>query len=290
MNAVALQSAPCAPAPLGLPLKKRSSKFDKDREPITALLCENGLAICKSLGIHSAHIKRSSNSPHVAVTVIHPETNKRVSVALWKIVTARVEAGWSVEFLNGNATDLRIENLVTVAPPAESNEQEEDAKPQELPLSPEQLAKVERQRQVFERLTSEEAKEFHSYLCATARNQLKGSFRLTEDVASQIFAENVWPRLMAGECDDEDFEGLRRFAAGAVAFQAKFVATLAKGGKWGDSVPERPRHLAKHKIQLLEYDCNFTDAAYADINCEIPARPTRSLGTADEQTFGQEED
>src|SRR6266404_2981652 len=109
MTQVALQPAPCTS--LGLPLKKRKSKFDKDSEPPIAALCENGLAICESLGIRSAHLKRTSNCPHVAVNITHPENGKRKSVALWKVITARFEAGWSVEYLNGNATDLRIENL-----------------------------------------------------------------------------------------------------------------------------------------------------------------------------------
>ena len=282
MNAVVLQAAPCAPAPLGLPLKKRSSKFEKDREPITALLYENGLAICQSLGILSAHIKRTSNSPHVAVTVRHPESGKRVSVALWKIVTARMEPGWAVEYLNANVTDLRIENLKTIAPPVESDDQEEDeAKLPELPLSPEQQAKVERQRQVFADMSSEEHKEFLKFLCSAARSKIKGNFALTEDVVSEIFACVVWPLIMSGRCEDEDLAGLRRFAAGVVAFRAKHVATLAKGGHWGDSIPERPRHLAKHGIKLLEYDCDFTDAAYADLHDEIPARPTRIFRDAE---------
>lgn len=207
MTAVVLQAAPCAPAPLGLPLKKRKSTIGKDREPSKVLLCENGLAVCKTLGIRSAHIKRSSNAPHVAVTVIHPDTNKRVSVALWKIVTARVEPGWSVQYLNDNATDLRIENLKTISPTERDEQAEADAKHisefnaalRALPLSPAQQAKVERQHRVFDALTSDEQNAFYKYLCGTARNRLGGdsNFALTEDVVSEIFAFNVWPRIVA---------------------------------------------------------------------------------------------
>jgi len=90
MIEVALHAALSAPAPIGLPLLKRkmkSSPFDTDKEPSTVLLCDNGKAICESLGVRSAHIKRSANTPHVAVTVKHPDTGKRVSIALWKLVT-----------------------------------------------------------------------------------------------------------------------------------------------------------------------------------------------------------
>src|SRR5713226_3466346 len=194
MTQVALRPAPCTS--LGLPLKKRKSKFDKDSEPPVAVLCENGLAICKSLGINSAHLKRTSNCPHVAVTITHPETEKRKSIALWKIITARVEAGWSVQYLNGDATDLRNENLKTVEPGERDTQADADtkhivelnAKLRALPLSAEQQAKVQRQTEVFERLTSEEQKAFHAYLCGAARKSIKTNFRLVEDVVSEIFA------------------------------------------------------------------------------------------------------
>jgi hypothetical protein len=297
MPDVVVVDAPRAAAPVGLPLVKRRSESDKDREPTTALLCDNGLAICRSLGIKSAHLKRTSNSPHVAVTVVHPVTNKRQSVALWKIVTARVEAGWSCEFLNGNVTDLRLENLKTVSPTERDEQAEADAlhitefnlKLAALPPSKEKQDKIARQRQLFEGLSAEEQKEFHKYLCGAARKHIS-NFNLVEDVVSEIFADQVWPQIVAGKCDAETFEGLRAYAAAIVAFHADIYSKLSAGGHWGDFVPDRPRKLAQHGVKLLEYSPEFTDAAHAEENNLLAARPTH-VGDADDQwskTFGKQ--
>jgi hypothetical protein len=301
MTEAAMQAAPRASAPIGLPLLKRKMKrspFDTDKEPSTVLLCDNGKAICESLGVRSAHIKRSANTPHVAVTVKHPDTGKRVSIALWKLVTTRVEAGWSVEYLNDQVTDLRLENLKTVSPAQRDEQAEADAEHitdfnaqlASLPLSAAQLAKIERQRQVFEHLSTQEQKDFYKYLCGVASSKIKNNFELTEDKTSEIFAFEVWPLIMAGKCDDEDFIGLRRFAAGVVAFHAENFAKLTAGGHCGHTVPERPRHLAKHRVKLLEYIPEVTDAVYAEENNFLPARPTH-VGDADDQwsrTFGKQ--
>jgi hypothetical protein len=300
MTEVALQAAPRASAPIGLPLLKRkmkSSPFDTDKEPSTVLLCDNGKAICESLGVRSAHIKRSANMPHVAVTVKHPDTGKRVSIALWKLVTARVEPGWTVEYANGNATDLRLENLKTVSPTQRDEQEEADAKHisefnaalRALPLSAKQQGKVERQRQVFEGLSTQETKDFYKYLCGVASSKING-YELTEDKTSEIFAFEVWPLIMAGECNDEYFIGLRRFAAGVVAFHANNFSRLTSGGHCGHTVPERPRHLAKYRVKLLEYIPEITDAVYAEENNLLAARPTH-VGDTDDQwmkTFGKQ--
>jgi len=255
------------------------------------LLCDRGLAVCESLGIKSAHLKRSSNSPHIAANVTHPETGKRLSVALWKIVTTRAEAGWSVEYLNRNVCDLRLENLKTIPPPdAEPEDDTETIAEEEVAaMSPEVEQKIQRQRKVFEDLTSDQQKKFYKILCLVASKRMK-KYNLTEDVVSEIFADRVWPRIVSGKCNHETFEGMLAFAAQIVDFHANTYAKSAVSGCWGDSVPDRPRLMAKHGIKMLEYIPDVTDAAYAQENGLLPARPTR-VGNADEQwerTFGKE--
>ena len=281
--------APQATTVLCLPLAKRKTTAStemeavKKFEPTHVSLCERGADLCAVQGIKSAHIKRTSNAPYVAVTLKHPKTGKRVSVALWKIVTGRWESGWSVRYINRSICDLRLENLETAEPePDEPETAEPEPNLKHAPMIADPFV-IELQKGLVET----NAEDFQIYLKKTAYKVLrKGITRnlreLSEDLVSAMLP-GLWKQIVNGNVKHQSYKGLRGWAARCVALQAGKLAKLGEHGHWGHSIPEKPERAAKFDIALMEYDAAFTDAAKAEADGELKPRPTSAAKDSDSQ-------
>jgi hypothetical protein len=248
--------------PCSLLLGSRRSKKaqHQDGQPQQVLLCDTGMEICRSKGIKSCHLKRSSNGQHVAVSLTNPATGKRQSTALWRIVTMRWEKDYTVRFLNGDIFDHRLSNLETSQRQKREPAQPKPEKPKADP------AKLAAQWALFE----EHAEEFRGYLLRVASKVLarysgiRNRWSIAEDIVSAVLPD-VLSQLSRGNCHGESYEAIRGWAASIVAFQAGITGKCGDGGRWGDYVPDRPKLMAEHEAKQMYFDPEKTQAELRNV-------------------------
>ncbi len=283
---VSLQASPV----YSLPLTKRNavresiSREVKELEPNAVTLCERGWDMVQTFAIKSAHIKRHSNTPHVAVTMTNPMTGKRASTALWKVLTVTTERGTTVVYRDGSIFNLSLENLRVIAPTPKAEESEQDeAEESQAENFRSVVDPVVVELQIM--LVNQSGAEFQNYLQRTANNVLRkhisrNVWELAEDLVSQELP-GLWSQITRGIVRAVTYEGLRGWAAESIAASAERIGKFGANAKWGYSIGERPRHMARNEVQICEY-AEFTDAASARLRGELPAR-VKKAGTSDEQ-------